>query len=406
VSFCGLVTIAGAIPQLDGLSATLTNWVDHPAIRYGSTPANDPVARLIHRIDAGEVRLQLEGPSGYLRSLLAELHIPVESQIAVFSKDSLQQKRIEPTNPRAIYFNDAVAVGWVRTGIIEIASQDPRQGTVFYTFDEGSRLRRRDECRSCHFNVFTVGVPGMRMVSSGYSAEDHRVPIDKRWGGWYVTGFHGSMKHLGNVPLDELFGPSPPKNTSNWASLEGKFDTNGYLTHYSDIVALMVFEHQMHLMNLLTRIGWEARVADYRATHADAPDDEPYALDEAAREVVDYLLFIDEAPLTGQIRGTSGFAEGFAVQGPRDRAGRSLRDFDLRRRLMRYPCSYMIYADAFDRLPQAARDAIYARMWRILSGAEQDRRYRRLSSSDRKAIVEILRDTKQGLPDYFRTVSR
>src|ERR1035437_4965082 len=88
----------------------------------------------------------------------------------------------------------------------------------------------------------------------------------------------------------------------------------------SDIVALMVFAHQMHMMNLLA--------------HPDNID-----------ELVDYMLFVDEAPFPGPIRGSSGFAERFAADGPSDHLGRNLRQFELERRLMRYPCSYMIYTD-------------------------------------------------------------
>jgi hypothetical protein len=123
---------------------------------------------------------------------------------------------------------------------------------------------------------------------------------------------------------------------------------------------------------------------------------------EAAVDLVNYLLFVDEAPLPGAVAGTSGFAERFAAAGPRDSKGRSLRDFDLEKRLFRYPASYMIYSPAFDALPAAAREAIYERMWEILSGRETHARYERLSAADRQAVVEILRDTRKDLPEYFR----
>ena len=128
----------------------------------------------------------------------------------------------------------------------------------------------------------------------------------------------------------------------------------------------------------------------------------PVAIDEAAKEVVDYMLFVDEAPFTDTIRGSTGFAARFAAEGPRDRRGRSLRQLDLERRLLKYPCSYMIYSPQFDALPASARDAIYRRLWQVLSGQEREKPYTRLASTDRRAIVEILRDTKPELPDYFR----
>jgi len=173
-----------------------------------------------------------------------------------------------------------------------------------------------------------------------------------------------------------------------------------------------VFEHQMHMMNLLTRIGWEARVLDFRRGKTDGqlrgngddPTDEIMSLDDAAKEVVDYMLFVEEAPLPGPIRGATGFAGQFAAQGPRDRRGRSLRQLDLRTRLFTYPCSYMVYSAQFDALPTTAKAAIYQRMWLVLSGREQDPAYARLSAGSRAAIVDILRDTKPGLPAYFRSL--
>ena len=102
------------------------------------------------------------------------------------------------------------------------------------------------------------------------------------------------------------------------------------------------------------------------------------------------------------MRGTSGFAERFSALGPNDKQGRSLRQLDLSRRLMRYPCSYMIYSPAFQALPAQARDAVYRRLWKILSGGDAAPRYKALSRADRRAVTEILRETKQDLPDYFR----
>ena len=413
IAFGTAVTIAGAG---DGsLSETFVDWSNHPAISYKTRPAADPVAGLNRKIQSGEVRLQASGPSGYLRSILDAPQIPVESQIVVFAQDSLQRDRISAANPRSLFFNDSVAVGWVRGGLIELAAQDPRQGVHFYTFDpkrlgEPSFLPRND-CLTCHYSFSSIGVPGMLSRSVRQFTVSHRVPFDKRWGGWYLTGNLGSVRHLGNdTDLARLFDAPLATRRASSPSLDGRFDTTGYLTSHSDIVALLVFEHQMYMMNLLTRIGWEARVSEYRRGLAptaprasgDDPADVPVAIDEAAKEVVDYMLFVDEAPFTDTIRGSTSFAARFAAEGPRDRRGRSLRQLDLERRLLRYPCSYMIYSPQFDALPASARDAIYRRLWQVLSGQEREKPYTRLASTDRRAIVEILRDTKSDLPDYFR----
>jgi hypothetical protein len=408
-----LVTVAFDSAGAGQPSSTFRHWLDHPAIDYTGRRPTDVVADLNRKLQAGTLNLTAEGPAGYLRSVLAALEVPVESQIVVFAKDSVQRAIINTTNPRALYFNDTVAVGWVRGGFIELAAQDPVQGTIFYALQRSPssspQFVRRNDCLSCHYSYSTAGVPGMLARSSGEFTVNHTLPLERRWGGWYVTGSHGSIRHLGNVDLDRPFPSPAPASTLNWPSFEQKFDTAGYLTPYSDVAALMVFEHQMHLMNLLARIGWEARVAAYRANRSDgavSKDEEPISLIDAASEIVDYMLFVDEAPLVDPIKGSSGFAERFERQGPHDRAGRSLRQLDLRRRLLRYPCSYLIYSPAFDHLPEAARAAIYQRMWQVLSGEDGGPKDARLALADRRAIVEILRDTKKDLPDYFGAVTR
>jgi hypothetical protein len=237
-------------------------------------------------------------------------------------------------------------------------------------------------------------------------ATDHRTPIEDRWGGWYVTGSQVPSRHLGNVPVTDV-----PRSyvraavAPRLANGTGAFDTSAYLSPHSDVVALLVLNHQVHMVNLLTRLGWEARIADYEAQSGRASSQSTRVRD-VARELVDYLLFVDEAVLPSTLRGSSSFAQEFSSKGPRDGKGRSLRDLDLTRRLLRYPCSYMIYTDAFDALPSAAKNLVYERLWEILSGKETDTNYARLSLADRRAIVEILHDTKMDLPPYFQAVGR
>jgi hypothetical protein len=365
---------------------------DHPAIRY-SRPASDPVARFLGQPDAMS-RLTASGSSGYLRSLLQALAIPVESQILVFSKGSLQSRLINAGNPRALYFNDSVAVGWVRGGFIEIAAQDPSQGTVFYLLDPNrqSGIVRTDEsCLSCHFSGRTKDVPGM------IESMSHTRPLEHRWGGWYVTGRLGTLRHFGNADVmkidPETSGPAP-----HLLSLDKTFDVGGYLTPHSDVAALLVFEHQMQLMNLLTRLGWEARVARHdRRLDVSQPE-----IRDRIAQVVDYMLFVDEAAIGSKIEGSTAFARLFSARGPRDPRGRSLYEMDLTSRLFRYPCSYMIYSEQFDALPADVKTALYRRLWAVLSGADGQPKYRHLSAADRRAITEILRATKEDLPRDLR----
>ena len=367
--------------------------LSHPAIQYGER-SNDPVGGLLRRPGA-VAALTSEGPSGHLRSLLHALDIPLSSQIMVFSQGSVQSRLIAAGNPRALYFNDSVVVGWVRGGFIEIAAQDPEDGTAFYTLDArllgGPALARHDECLSCHNTHRTANVPGM------IEPMGHTRPLEQRWGGWYVTGNPGSIQHPGNVDIAKLTSGATLSKAIRLNSLDGTFDTRGYLTPYSDIAALMVFEHQMQMTNLLTRVNWETRVA----RHGKRLDARRTAIRERVSQLVDYMLLVDEAPITSRLHGTSGFAEAFSARGPRDGKGRSLRDLDLNTRLFRYPCSYMIYSAQFEHLPIEAKAAIYERVWEVLSGKEKDARYRRLSPADRRAIIEILRETKSDVPTYF-----
>jgi hypothetical protein len=392
-----LLIVSGALALAD-LAGVFTGALDHPAIEYQKRPVHDAVFELNKKLDEGRT-LAFEPAHGYLAAVLDALGIPVESQIVTFAKSSFQQHMINPGNARAIYFNDTVAVGWVRGGpMLEIAAEDPQQGVIFYTINQWAsgrtRATRRDECLSCHEAYDSLGVPGM-LLRSVYPASDgfvmrelgsynidHRTAFAHRWGGWFVTGKTDALSHLGNAAF---------KAASEAESVEANFE--GYLSPGSDIVALMVFDHQMHLTNLLTRMGWETRFA----LHEKLLTAEKLA--GMAAEIVDYMLFVDEARISSPVRGMLAFENSFTARGPFDSKGRSLRQFDLDRRMMRYPCSYMIYAAAFDGLPAEAKDAVYQRMWRVLSSEN-----RRLSIADRRAVIEILRDTKKDLPSYFRVL--
>src|SRR5215510_13614103 len=83
--------------------------------------------------------------------------------------------------------------------------------------------------------------------------------------------------------------------------------------------------------------------------------------------------------------------------------GRSLRDLDLKRRLFKYPCSFLIYSETFDALPDAAKGAVYKRLWEILTGRDRSPRFAGLSQSERQAVLEILLETKSGLPEYWKS---
>ncbi len=369
--------------------------IKHPAIAYQTTTAATAVSDLAARLEAGTTRLAFEEGTGYLRAVLEALDVPVESQVLTFGETSEQAKRISQQNPRAIYFNDTVAVGWVRGGeILEVSAQDPRQGTIFYTLAQTSGGRpafaRNDQCLRCHLSWDTLAVPGPMVLTvlprrsdrdyADGGIVDHRTPIDERWGGWFVTGARVPARHQGNVPLIQptpRTGPPPVL-----ASVKDAFDTTGYLTLSSDPAALMVLEHQAHATNLITRLNWEARVGD------------PARIREAARELADYLLFVDEAPIPSPIEGTSGFAAVFAARGPADAQGRSLRDLRLNGRLMEFPLSYLIDSPAFAALPDGPREAVVSRIRTILADGDPAPRYAHLTPAVRKATLEVYEGTR------------
>ena len=390
---------------------------DHPAIGYSQKPQDDPIALLQKRLDSGEVKLDYSDRWSWYPALLKYFGINIDSQVLVFSKTSFQASKISPRAPRAIYFSDDLSIGYVQGGeVVEVAAFDPKQGFNFYTLDlqkaEKPEFIRRDTCLQCHQGLGTLGVPGILVTSvfpgpDGMPAfrganliTDHRSRMDQRWGGWYVTGTHGSQYHIGNAVGHNPAQPQllDTEGTQNLTTLERKVDTSRYLEPTSDIVALMTLEHQTRMSNLITRIGWDARIADAEGKTDEAA---PGRLDAEIEEMVQYMVFADERLLEEPVAGVSTFTKTFPQRGPRDHQGRSLRDFDLEKRLFKYPLSYMVYSAPFDAMPDKVREHIYRRLYEVLSSKDQSPMYAKLAPEAKRAALEILRDTKTGLPAYW-----
>ncbi len=435
VKIINLVCVVALAVWLSPHASTHQDQIqNNPAIGYRSAGGNDAVAHLRQRIIKGEVKLEFNSRNGYLESLLKELRIPVSSQGLVFSKTSFQLHRISPDNPRAIFFNDDVYVGWVRGGeMLEVAAVDPQLGGVFYMLDQTKpdkpQLTRNDECLQCHVSNATRNVPGF-VVRSVYPDErgypiaplgshitNHASPLSERWGGWYVTGTHGEARHAGNMLFSETSRPDVPDQLSggNLTSLDKKFSPSGYPSAHSDIVALLVLEHQSQMHNLITRLNYETKLALHSQRVMNEalkqPNDEmsettKRRIARAADDLVRHLLFVGEETWKSPISGTTSFAREFAAMGPRDKQGRSLRDLDLKQKLFRYPCSFLIHSEAFDSLPKPALDEVFRQLWAALTGQTRDKEFTSIPEADRTAVLDILRQTKPGLPEYFHRLTR
>jgi hypothetical protein len=390
------------------------------------TVSQDPVGRLQRQIETGQFTLKFDVTGGYLKSLLSALHVPVESQGLVFSKTSFQAARISPRAPRALYFNDDVYVGFVHNGeAIELASVDPAGGVAFYLLPQRQVarpkiVRQSAACMQCHQSPQTGDVPGLLMrsvfpdrdgmpvFSSGTFLTTDESPMQQRWGGWYIDPSAGEPG-MGNAFVDD---PQRPEQLTHVADIHSEFDAGDYLTNHSDPVALLVLAHQTHLHNLFSKAAEQTRAAiseQQAIAQAMGESDDVRSdaltvrIGAACEPVVRALLFSGEAALSAPLKSTTRFSSRFEEVGPFDPQGRSLREFDLHRRLFRYPCSYLIYSQQFDALPALAKNYIYRRMWKILTGRDDSTQFAHLSDADRDAIYHILCQTKTGLPDYWKS---
>ena len=390
----------------------------------------DPISHLQARMDRAELELKNDSTWGYLPSLLEALDIPRSSQVLVFSKTSAQFRFISPPSPRALYFNDDVYVGWVRGApFLEISAADPGGGAVFYTLDQGPAerprfSRDRGECLQCHETARTFRIPGhltrsvypgsdgIPYFSLGTVNVDQTTDLSKRFGGWYVTGSAGEMTHRGNATASSAAGAAEfdAGPESAVTDLSGHFEVSNYLTPHSDIVAHLVLAHQTQMHNHIALAQIEARGAlDYRTemirlfggASGDLDASVRRRIESPSEKLVRHLLFVEEAPLQGPVRGTTSFARDFQQEGKRDSKGRSLRDLDLTGRLFRYPCSYLIYSEAFAELPAEVKQYTYRRLREILTEQKGGDEFQHLSQGDRTAIAEILQDTLPEVAQYW-----
>ncbi len=423
-----LASVAAAAVALtlapEGASAQVLRYAtEYPVMAYETAEPTNAVARLVHGLERGQATLRHDGRHGYLPSLLEVLGVPRSSQVLVFSKTSLQSALITAESPRAIYFNDDVYLAWVPGGdAIEIAVMDANLGPVFYTLDNqepaAPRFRRETVCLECHdtYSLTGGGVPrfligsgvtsprGQTVFHGGWNLTTDRTPLDRRWGGWFVTGRHGSMRHMGNVAVlnAEEAERADLRGGGNLTDLSRLLDTSRYLTGHSDIVALLVLEHQIHVQNLITRANWEARTSLYDNRNVGFGAEEVADRIEAvAQPLAQALLFVGEAPLEAEIAGTSGFREHFESSGPKDPSGRSLRDLRLRGRVFRYPVSYLVHSEAFATLPEAVKARVFARLADALSGIDGSPETAHVRGEAGADALAILRSTHDDFRAWY-----
>jgi hypothetical protein len=435
-SGAALLALAAASAQADPAKLPTSTRYDteYPVIAYSDAARENRVWRLQQRLASGELKLEWEPKTGYLRSLLKALEIDPDSQVLVFSRTSLQIEHISPLTPRAVYFNDDTYVGFVlNSPLIELTAIDASKGAVFYGFENRADAppemsREGGRCLTCHdtYSMGGGGVPRVmvlsspvddpadpRTVTSGQDVDDS-TPFGARWGGWYVTGNTGSRTHLGNLPLREGRGAEKLRElrarSHNLDDLKDYIDTSRFLSSKSDVVALTVLEHQTRLQNLMTRVNYKIRTvlerdasggsaaaqAPIRAW-ADVSPNDHQRLQQIMEPLVRALFLHDAAPFEDRMTSSSGFAERFSKLGPRDSRGRSLRELDLHKRLFRYPLSFEIYSPQFDALPPYAKEYILGRVAEVLKGRDTTGLSAALQPEQRQALTEILIDTKPAL---------
>lgn len=392
-----------------------------PPMRYSETAASDALARMAADSPDGEIHVPGNTPLEKLRVVLRLLDVPEESQVLVFSKTSKQNPLIHPGNPRCLFFNENSYVGYVPGGDIEVITHDPALGVVFYMIRAGSSpdrmrvVRQGSQCLSCHGSARTESAPGVLvrsvfpddsgqpLFSLGSFLIDHRSPLNERWGGYYVTG-RSSLPHLGNRSFVESPQRMLPDKAVQLDTVDGLIDRSRYLRTTSDIVALMVLEHQCSVHNTLS-----AAAMNYRRMHwlqksinpdADPDDGDVGRLaDETAARIADLLLFENEASLGDDgIVGGAAFQDAFTQRFPKTRDGRSLAEFQLYSQLFKHRCSYMVYSEAFRALPARIRESVIARLHGILTGNPSPGNHPSLGVSSRKRIAAILGETLPGWP--------
>lgn len=418
--------LAGSLPA----RAQSVPDFERPPIEYSKSKPGDVVAGLQEKIDLGVLRFEGNERQA-LQELLDFLHVPVETQLLVFSKTSLQRGLIRPERPRALYYSDSVYVGWVPGGLVEVAAIDPALGPVFYAVDiragadRQKAVHRDSDCLRCHGGAFVRDIPGVLarsvfpdatgepMLQHGTILVEDETPFNERWGGWYVTGYHGQTSHRGNSIFSDEKGKAVTQGADARPDvLNSFFEVDRYLRARSDVVALLVFEHQVTVQNALTRANQSTRkMLAYQRSLQEAfkeplTDEPSYdsvksVFASTTQEVVDRLLFRNAAALPAGIEGNKDFLSVFSASARKDSQGDSLRDFELTNRLFKLRCSYLIYSQSFEALVPSLKALIFRRLGEVLTGNDPGGRYDYIPAEEKSRIHRVLAETVPEISSYW-----
>lgn len=390
-------------------------------INYLENEGNDQVKTFFEQKSEPWKKWKEEPHFGYLKDLLRAFKVPFSSQVLVYSKTSFQISHINPHTPRAIYFNDEIYIGWVMgSRTLEISVASPENGTNFYTLSpqKGNPLLYREthDCLQCHGGSRTRSIPGHlirsvytkpnghAILKAGSDLVDLRLPWEKRFGGWYVTGLKNSQ-HRGNQIYTETDYGAEKTSQAPLFENQHRIDHHNLLHPDSDVIAHLVLQHQVQFHNALSKLT----LMTQKALHDQKVFDKLLERDgtmvestlrrihHAAEDLIDSMFFYEEVtPLPEMVYNTN-YRTDFENMGPKDKKDRSLRKLDLHQRLFRYPLSYLIYSDSFLKLPAYAKQYVLTQISDILNPEKVHEKFNYIDERDKKIILSILHQTH---PDF------